>query len=296
MSGAHGPAPACVRGAARAGAVSVFAALLVGCADEQSGAAPLPTDIGMGHVHGVGVDPSSGDVLAATHTGLFRLSAGQEPHRVADRWQDTMAFTVDGTRLLGSGHPDLRDDLPVHLGLIESTDVGETWSAVSLQGEADFHALAVAGTRVAAWDSVSASLLLSTDGGRTWQPGAALDSPAADLVLQEDGNLLLATADGLLRSQDGTAVEAFHPAPPELLAQVDVAPSDTAELVGVSTDGTVWTLQESWSSVGSLPAAPTAFAAAVDGTLVAATEQEILRSSDAGATWEHVAALAAGNG
>lgn len=203
-----------------------------------------------------------------------------------------MAFTVDGDRLLGSGHPDMRDDLPVHLGLIQSTDSGETWEPVSLQGEADLHALSVDGPRVAAWDSVAGALLLSGDGGSTWTTGAALPSPAADLLLREDGSLLVTTAEGLLRSHDGQPVEPFDPPPPTTLAQVEQPPS--SGLTGVDTDGTVWTLDGTWASPGSLPGPPTAFAAADDGTLVAATEQEVLRSSDAGATWEAVATVGTG--
>ena len=47
-------------------------------------------------------------------------------------------------------------------------------------------------------------------------------------------------------------------------------------------------------SAGSLPGPPTAFAGVGGGTLVAATEQEVLRSTDAGATWQAVAAVGAG--
>ena len=60
---------------------------------------------------------------------MFRIDEHGTATRIADRWQDTMAFTVTVTgagTFLGSGHPDLREDLPPHLGLIESTDAGET--------------------------------------------------------------------------------------------------------------------------------------------------------------------------
>lgn len=86
MSRAHGPARACTRAGARAGAVGVLAVLLVSCAGEQDVTGVPQADPGMGHVHGVGVDPASGDVLAATHTGLFLLRDGWAPRRVAERW------------------------------------------------------------------------------------------------------------------------------------------------------------------------------------------------------------------
>ena len=89
----------------------------------------------MGHVHGLGVDPEDGTLYAATHFGVFRVGDGGDLTRIADRWQDTMAFTVVGPEhFLGSGHPDLREDLPSHLGLIESLDAAESWSVLSLGG------------------------------------------------------------------------------------------------------------------------------------------------------------------
>ena len=57
-----------------------------------------------------------------------------------------MGFTVVGPdRFLGSGHPDaagIRQGKPARLGLIESTDAGDSWASRSLSGEVDFHALA----------------------------------------------------------------------------------------------------------------------------------------------------------
>jgi hypothetical protein len=76
--------------------------------------------------------------------------------RVADRFQDTMGFTVTGPdRFLGSGHPDGREGLSPFLGLIRSTDAGRTRQPVSLLGERDFHVLEAAGSRVYGYGSDS---------------------------------------------------------------------------------------------------------------------------------------------
>lgn len=101
------------------------------------------TDAGPVHVHGLGVNPADEALFIATHTGLYRSGEGDSKSvRVGDSRQDTMGFTVAGAdRFLGSGHPDARQDLPSLLGLIESTDAGETWESISLLGEADFHVL-----------------------------------------------------------------------------------------------------------------------------------------------------------
>jgi len=80
-----------------------------------------------------------------------------------------MGFTVAGPdRFLGSGHPDLRENLPALLGLMESTDRGQTWHSLSLLGEVDFHAIEAKHGQVYGYDATSVTFLVSPD-GRTWQ-------------------------------------------------------------------------------------------------------------------------------
>jgi hypothetical protein len=119
----------------------------------------------------LGVNPADRSLFIATHTGLYRLDQDAErAERVSDRYQDTMGFTVAGpNHFLGSGHPDLRDDLPPLLGLIESRDAGETWTPISLQGKVDFHALRVRGKRIVGYDATSGRVMTSQDRGRTWR-------------------------------------------------------------------------------------------------------------------------------
>ncbi|MGH2500748.1 MAG: WD40/YVTN/BNR-like repeat-containing protein, partial [Candidatus Limnocylindria bacterium] len=131
-------------------------------------------DPGPVHVHGLGVNPADGALFIATHTGMYRVEAGErKAERVAERYQDTMGFTIVGpNRFLGSGHPDLNEareqNLPSLLGLIESTDSGESWKPISLLGEADFHVLRFADERVYGYDASNDRLLVSADRGRTW--------------------------------------------------------------------------------------------------------------------------------
>lgn len=50
-----------------------------------------------------------------------------------------------------------------HLGLIESTCAARTWEPVALHGDADFHALEAAGDLLYGYDSVSGSLVVTSD-------------------------------------------------------------------------------------------------------------------------------------
>ena len=171
-------------------------------------------DPGPVHVHGLGVNPADNALFIATHTGLYRVDEGErKAERVGERYQDTMGFTIVGpNRFLGSGHPDLREaqekGLPSLLGLIESTDEGESWHPISLSGEADFHVLRFAGKSVYGYDASNDRLLVSADRGRTWNE-LAKPGPLVDLAVdpQNDRRIVVASAgglqEGLFESRDG---------------------------------------------------------------------------------------------
>ena len=282
-------------------AVLAIAALLVfaGCSDEESDSsaagdssgAPSPEDPGPVHVHGLGVDPADKALFIASHTGLFRLpQGGQEPERVADRYQDTMAFTIVGPRrFLGSGHPDGREDLPPFLGLIESQNAGETWEEISLMGEVDFHLLVAQGQSVygfgSEWEGEEALFLASSDGGRTWDK-RPVPAPLIGLALSpEDPRVLVASSpSGLLFSRDGAASWQSIPGSPGLLAWPaadELYLANAKGLVSLSSDQ-----GNSWEIVGLLPDAPAALGSGESRLLAATHSGEILESSDGGSSWE----------
>jgi hypothetical protein len=252
-------------------------------------------DPGPVHVHGLGINPADGALFIATHTGLYRV----EPHerkaeRVADRFQDTMGFTTVGpNRFLGSGHPDINEareeGLPSLLGLIESTDAGESWESISLLGQADFHVLRFAGERVYGYDASNDRLLVSSDRGRTWdeldKPGPILDVA----VDPSDGeHILVATAggpeEGLFESRDRAENWSRLSEAVGLLAWP--APK---RLYLVAGDGQVFRSPdggrrlEHRGQIGGQPAA--LLAQGADELYVALHDGTIERSTDGGAVW-----------
>jgi hypothetical protein len=241
--------------------------------------------IEVAHVHDLGVDPTDGMLLAGTHYGLFRLPDGGAGERVGDVEQDFMGFTVLGPgHYLASGHPGTGQDGPSSLGLIESTDGGQTWQTLSLAGEADFHALEARHDLIYGYDALDGDLLVSGD-GRNWETrGSGLE--VADLAVSPDDPelLLITTAEGPAVSRDGGRSFSVLDGAPVLLL-VDWA--EDGALVGVEPDGTVHASDdsgESWSPRGSIGAAPQAMKAS-DGTLFVAVEDAILESSDGGASF-----------
>ena len=247
----------------------------------------LAPDPGPGHVHALGLDAESQSLFIATHTGLYRLPPGEarsEP--ISDRHQDTMGFTVAGPGyLLGSGHPDLRDDLPPLLGLIESRDAGETWQPVSLFGEVDFHVLRADGRHVVGYDATSGRILVSMDDGRTWKDQKPPER-LRDLVVHPSSRKILVAAgeSRLLISRDGGVTWSSGERKSGLLAWPR---GDRLYLLDPS--GRTWMSPDGgnrWQPRGHLGATPAAFMAVDTHILYAATHDgSIKRSSDGGAIW-----------
>jgi hypothetical protein len=258
-------------------------------ADESADGGPVVEDPGPVHVHGLGVNPADGALFVATHTGLFRAAPGaRHAHRVADRYQDTMGFTVTGPdRFLGSGHPDGRDERPPFLGLIQSTDAGRSWRPVSLLGERDFHVLEAADERIYGYgsdfDTGEAALLVSDDGGRTWRERTTPEPLLSLAIDPNDPDHVVASGErGVYSSTD--AGDGWRPldTDPGLLAWTATG------LYRVGFDGIVARSSNAgllWKSAGEIGGQPAALDSAGDELYVARHDGTIKRSADAGKTW-----------
>jgi hypothetical protein len=277
---------------ARLLAIAVAALIVVGCGDDQEAPRPATNgDPGPVHVHGVGVDPADGALMIATHTGLFRAPGGSEhARRVGDRWQDTMGFTIVGPRrYLGSGHPDLRDDLPPFLGLIESHDGGRTWRAVSLQGKVDFHVLEASGTRIyghgSDWSTRRAVFMVSHDEGRSWRTlstpeplqSLAIDPSDPDQVIASGKRKVYMSVNGGLEWSETSAPTTGLLA--WTRAGIYLAAADGRVLVSARGART-------WRVVSDVGEEPAAFDSALDNELLIAQHDGTIKRSDhGGTTW-----------
>ncbi len=247
---------------------------------------------GMTHIHGLGINPSNDSLYIATHYGLVRIDDNQAPQRVGTLTQDFMGFTVTGPdEFLASGHPDPADrQQPPHLGLIKSSDAGNTWESLSLKGSADFHALEYRHGRVYGHDSQSGKVMISLD-ERSWQPRAEV--AAFDLAVSpvDADEILATTRQGLLRSTDGAITFAAIVGAPAL---VSASWPERGPLVGVDIEGTLYTSTDAgqtWQPRHALTARPQALLAAGDGEVYIATETAVYKSTDDGATVQVVVAV-----
>lgn len=278
-----------IQGACLTGLIAVIGLVFLAACGGQDEAAD--TDPGPVHVHGLGLNPADGSLFVATHTGLYRLEEDSPTAaRVGGRLQDTMGFAVVGPdRFIGSGHPDLRDDLPPLLGLIRSTDAGVSWEPISLLGEADFHVLRANGERIVGFDATGGRLMVSDDAGETWR---TLEAPPGltDIVIQPDRpeHWIASAEGGLYVSADSglrwRLLAAGSPPAGSLLTwpepQSLYAMTSTGKVVVSGDAGATW---RSSGAAGGEPAALTA----VDGDslIVALHDGALRRSDDAGGTW-----------
>jgi photosystem II stability/assembly factor-like uncharacterized protein len=264
-----------------------------GTGDDAAGALPATApdeDPGLAHVHGLGVNPADGRVYVATHFGLWRLDGPGQAQRVGDYFYDLMGFTVVGEdHFLASGHPLLTDDLPPLLGLIETTDAGQTWHSVSLLGQVDFHALRAAHGFVYGWNSTDGSFMVSDD-RQEWERRST-HSAMVDFVVDPDDpdHLLASIAEsfeetGLLRSRDGGASWTPVDDPAAIVQLAWTAPD---RLWGVAIDGSVWhsaDAGDTWEQTGQAAGRPEALLDTGDA-LVVAGGGLIAESADGGQTW-----------
>lgn len=269
---------------------SLVIGLLAACGGQSTPAAGAPdegtAEADAGHIHGLGVDPTDGRLLIATHHGLFAAADGQrQPRQVGTSNQDVMGFSVVGPgHYIGSGHPGAGQDLPPNLGLIESRDGGKSWKNVSLLGEADFHVLQSSGARVYGFDGVQ-GLLVSGDGGRSWRkrtPPAGIYSLAVDPKSAE--RIVASTEKGLFVSPNGG--RGWRPLNNELAGLLAWPAGERLYLL--DGQGQVMASADagaSWKRRGEIGGEPAALVADGAGLLAALADGTVKRSTDGGATW-----------
>ena len=272
-----------------AGLAAATALLVSACAsgggEQESGSAQAADGVEnpFGHVHGLAVDPGTDDLMLASHYGVYDLS-GEQPERVGPV-NDYMGFAVAGPdHYYASGHPGEGSDMPNPMGLIESTDGGETWELLSRQGESDFHAMAVSSEGVLGFDGA----LRFTSDGQEWSEVDAEVQPAHLAAFPEAPVVLATTQEGVQRSTDGGRTWELPDDSPLLLV-TGFADAETA--VGVGPEGAVQVSRDAgltWEETGGQVGQPAAVAAdVVDGELNVwvATGNGIEFSDDGGASF-----------
>ena len=253
----------------------VLALGLTGCAANSDGVDFAQLE----HVHSVATDGE--EFFLASHHGLYAWSEGSW-HLRGEEF-DVMGLAVDDEVFFASGHPGPTQDLPNPLGLLVSSDGGETWAAESLTGEVDFHLLEVAGNTMIGVAANYGMVVASVDGGDTW---ASLEIPnLTSLALNpSQSDEILMTSDGLLMLSTD-AGRTFSPI--EAPARVSLAEWSGTNIFLSTSSG----LARSSAPGGPFIALSQVFRnvshiAAYDNTVIVLDDQGVHVSDDAGDTFD----------
>lgn len=213
------------------------------------------------HVHAIAAT-DEGQVLLATHDGLYDVS--MNPARRIGPVVDWMGFTLGKDGFYASGHPGPGVDLENPVGLMRSTDKGETWEGLSRSGVSDFHAMTASKNAIIGFDTA----MRSTADGIQWKDLDPRIIPAT-LAADPRGSLVLAaTEQGIWRSTDDGATFSEPAAGGPLLQYLAVA-GTTA--VGITPDGVAWTSDDggvSWQQGAGLQGTVNAVAMSPDGARI----------------------------
>jgi hypothetical protein len=196
----------------------------------------------------------------------------------------------DGT-FLGSGHPDHQNTLPQFLGFLKSTDEGQTWQALARVGDADLHKIIPAHGKIYAFDAVLGAMLISADGGRTFQERFTPRGLVIDFVVDpNDANFLIAaTEDQVYRTEDGG--NRWRPLDNGFGTRL-VWP-EPARIVRADKDGTIKESTDrgaTWRQIGKLDGEPYKFETTDEPNhlYLAVSDGTIFETVDGGKTWKVV--------
>lgn len=134
-----------VRPSYRRGLVVAALALAGGIAAAAEGGGAL-----LHHIHGLAFSADGQSLYVPSHHGLAVWSGGRWS-KAPGPAHDYMGFYAARGAFYSSGHPARGSGLVNPFGLIRSIDGGRSWRKLGLEGESDFHLLAVGYETQAVW-------------------------------------------------------------------------------------------------------------------------------------------------
>lgn len=163
-------------------------------------------------IHGMSFTGDGEQLRMPVHTGLVSYQDGDwsKPDILIN---DYMGYSGTENGFFSSGHPGAGSNLVNPIGLVHSSDHGESITIVNFLGETDFHVMGASyyGNTVYVLNPAQNSLLTtglhySLDGGETWQQSSANGLTISPMQIAvhpiEDGIIAVATQGGVFFSND----------------------------------------------------------------------------------------------
>lgn len=265
-----------------------------GCGSDDTARVAQAGDLG--HIHDLVLEPD-GELLVASHTGLYRIEGVDRAVLVGDEQHDLMAMAAQSDTLIASGHPNLLieryrvEGRPSFLGLARSIDSGESWQIVDLLGEADFHALVPTDIGLFAAETAGRIWLLDQASG-DWSELGAVEARDLAVSPEDPDQQLAPDHDGVVWASADAAVT---------WSRVDTAPSlveiewpSAGNIVGATEDGRIWRADRPegpWTETAELDSGGGVETLYVDPEgdwWVTVRGGAIFHSAEGGRSWEQV--------
>lgn len=165
------------------------------------------------HIHGLAYSPDGKQLMIPSHHGMAVYEGGKWSKATGPQ-HDYMGFAASAKNLYSSGHPAAGSGFRNPFGLIRSNDGGKTWQKLGMEGETDFHLLAVSWNTNAiyVWNPAPSSrmrrpgLHFTVNDGFAWKPAqaAGLEGNPQALAVHPDNvaTVALASSKGIYLSRD----------------------------------------------------------------------------------------------
>ncbi|KKZ92365.1 hypothetical protein B4147_1601 [Bacillus wiedmannii] len=172
------------------------------------------------HIHGIGYAGNTPGVSIATHSGIKVYQNGKW-FETKTELHDYMGFQATKNGFFASGHPEPGVNLKNPLGLMKSSDGGNTLEKLAFYGESDFHNLAVGYNTEAIYlynerpnSKLQQGFYFSTNNGQDWKESKlkGLSSTIHSFSVHPDQASVVAVSakDGVYLSTDyGNTFELF---------------------------------------------------------------------------------------
>jgi hypothetical protein len=248
-------------------------------------------------INSIAVDPADGTIVVGTGPALYRLAPGaKEAEKLVGTLEGgsvsgSLVVRFRGPKdLLASGHPQ-DGDLPENLGLIRSSDDGQTWERVP-GPEGDYHELEIAGKQIIGVNAESPDIQVSGDGGATWEARTP-PAPPIDVVVNpgDAQQWAVSTEQGTFISSN--AGQSWRPRDTSFGARLAWPTKDA--LFSVDRNGKVRVSPDGgrrWEDRGDIGGLPSEIAVGrQDEVLAGVVGGKIRRTKDGGRTWSTVTTL-----
>ncbi|MGW6194321.1 F510_1955 family glycosylhydrolase [Bacillus cereus] len=164
------------------------------------------------HIHGIGYAGNMPGVSIATHSGIKVYQNGKWLETTTEL-HDYMGFQATKNGFFASGHPEPGANLKNPLGLMKSSDGGNTLEKLAFYGESDFHNLAVGYNTEAIYlynerpnSKLQQGFYFSTNSGQEWKNSKlqGLSSTIHSFSVHPDQSSVVAVSakDGVYLSTD----------------------------------------------------------------------------------------------